>query len=108
MRDTSYVLSESDIGIILYSLSIFPAHDFLLNEKHDSSHTQNCLSAIEKIADHAPQNLTSDEFYMVYSAIKAAQLIGLGFLESDLKTQQSCSSYLFSINKISSVLKKML
>lgn len=101
MKDVSFVLSESDVSIVLFTLYIFPAYDFLLHQKYDSYHTKCCLSAYQKIAEQTPKKLTVEEYHIISSALEVARLIAQQSIKSDTETTRTCSNNLHSINELS-------
>lgn len=99
----SYSFSESDIDIILFTLSIFPSLNLEDTIVQANINCQCCISAGEKLISHRT-DITPNELRVIAASLKAAQLIAQGVYHvDDENTKNKCNSYLFSINKLVSI-----
>lgn len=107
MKHLSYALSDSDIEAILFAFSILPSIDIEQSEAQASINYQCCRSATEKLCNRET-NITPNELRIIYAALQAVQFICRGELYSSPETKKQCMNYLFTVNKLISVLSPLL
>lgn len=99
MKHISYTFSDSDIEVILFTLTVLPSLELEAPEAQVAINLQCCLSAGEKLIDRRT-DISPNEFRVIYASLCAAQLINEGELETDSETKEKCAGYLFTINKL--------
>lgn len=107
MKHISYSFSDSDIEVILFTLIVFPSLELEETEAQAAINLQCCLSASEKLVK-CSNDITPNEFRVIYASLRASQLINQGELETDIETKKKCMYYLFTINKLVSVFGKQM
>ena len=107
MKHISYSFSDSDIEVILFTLTVFPSLELEEPEAQAAINLQCCRSAGEKLIKRRT-DIAPNEFRVIYASLHAAQLINQGELETDTETKKKCTGYLFTINKLVSVFDKQM
>ena len=104
MKTVKYSLSDSDIEAITFALSILPSLGLDDSKLQAANNYQLCTSAGAKLISRNFA-ISVYEARVISCALQAVQLInsgGLSFVSSDVKKR--CSNYLFTVNKLVSVL----
>lgn len=99
MKYISYALSDSDIEVIAFALSILPSLGLEETEVQADINYQCCCSAMEKLINH-DRDILPNERRVIQASLQAIQLINQGKLDVDHEIKQKCSGYLFSVNKL--------
>lgn len=105
MKHIDYSFSNSDIDTILFTLSILPSLDLEETEAQAIINYQLCNSAIEKLTTNPNIDISSNEFRIIFASLQAAQLIIKDELSVDSETKSECCKYIFSVNKLVSILE---
>ena len=99
MKYISYALSDSDIEVIAFALSILPSLGLEETEVQADINYQCCCSAMEKLINH-DRDISPNELRVIQVSLQVVQHINQGKLDVDNETKRKCNDYLFSVNKL--------
>lgn len=107
MKNIYYSFSNSDIEAISFALTVLPSLELEDTEAQAIINCQCCCSALEKLSNHS-NDISSNEFRVIFAALQAVQLINQGEFEVDSEVKKECIAYLFTVNKLVSAFAKQM
>lgn len=102
MKSANYQLTNGDIEVILFALSVLPLLGLEKSNAQADINQRLCISASEKLINRET-DFSSNELRVIFASLNVLQLINQGVYEADPEIKKKCSIYLFSINKLVSV-----
>ncbi len=102
MKHIEYSLSNQDIEVILFTLSVLPSLGLESSETQSEINYLNCLSAGKKLISRST-NFSPNELRVICASLRAALCISRHEFKTDAETLKKCNDYFFSINRLSSV-----
>lgn len=99
MKHITYSLNDSEIGAILFSLSLLPSLKLEKTEKQARINQTCCISAGRKLM-LKDSDIEPNEFRVIFASLQVVQLINNNALDVDCKTKNECLNYLDIVDKL--------